>query len=804
MLTITTLPSVNRAKVPVKTPPDQAHKPQAQSHAEDHQPATLAQPSAGLAKVYFGGVKLADAIKGSHEVAKPQQLKSVMSLQEYVDTVENHPLLLRNTAQYAQDMINREGVRKKTKYGQDIEEYDFFARPQNPEMKGLKGNQGSITDVMKHIRAAAKRQDLGKKPIVLMGGPGSGKTSIGDLLVDGYVRYSKTDEGSRYASKLVNLPEELRMGDEYVEETLADPLLFLTPDIRKQVVESTKSKFETLRQNANQTEVQEGFKRPSLYDYDLGIEGDLTPKTQFIMNHLQNMYLDQAIKMQGLDREELEAEPGQKRLVDMKRQAYHKALKNHLQVYKFEYNPNTVPGGIGVFSATDSKTLNTAKINGQVNMVRLMDLPESDPRRYDYVDGAAFRANRGVLRFKEMHKNPESFYPLLLDLAQSQLIEVESGNASVHSLIVADSNFPELIEKKGKDVLTAAMKRLDHIYVTHPLELSAEKEIQNGLFADFERTTGPNGQKGHIAPHTKDVAALLAVMSRLVIPEDKMAEGPAFLAKKAAAYNGEAVEGIEEQEVNEWYEKGQKADDIEQKEGMDGLSVREMQTLTNLVTNDLNVRELNSIDGYGYLRIVRDVLEKNRLTLSDEMKEKSLNLLGVAEHQLDEKVKGDVIEALAGDPSYMHNIFDAYLTNVIAEKRGKRVKDPLTNEMVPPDKDLMEDIESRMGLNSYSERRQYRDSLAARVGMLKIEGRDYELDNDPKLKKAILDRAYARTVDRIDSKVLLTSHPNQREKEQQNTLVQRLIARGYNELTANNALARVSMLAKRDPKVLNT
>lgn len=378
-----------------------------------------------------------------------------------------------------------------------------------------------------------------------------------------------------------------------------------------------------MKEEADKTDVPHGALRPNLYDYDLGIEGELTPKTQYIMKHLQTIYLDQAIKKQGLDRETLEAEPGQKQLVELKRQAYHKALKNHLQVYRFEYNPNAVPGGIGVFFATDSKTLNTSKINGQVNMVRLMDLPESDPRRYDYVDGAAFRGNRSVLRFKEMHKNPEAFYPLLLDLAQSQLIEVDSGNATVHTLIVADSNFPELIEKKGKDVLTAAMKRLVHVFVTHPLELTAEKEIQDGLFRDFEKPKGPNGQNGHVVPHTKDIAALLAVMSLLTVPEDKITEGPAFLAKNAKAYDGQMVEGIEEQEVNEWYEKGQKAEDIEHKEGMDDLSVREMQTISNLVTGDLNVRALNAIDGYGYLRITRDVLEKNRLTLSDEMKEKS-------------------------------------------------------------------------------------------------------------------------------------------------------------------------------------
>lgn len=96
-----------------------------QTHTAESQDIT-GKPSASLAQIYFGGVNLSEAIKGSSHVAKPQQLKSVMSVQEYVDTVENHPLLLRNTAQYAQDLINREGVQQKTKYGRPILEYNFF------------------------------------------------------------------------------------------------------------------------------------------------------------------------------------------------------------------------------------------------------------------------------------------------------------------------------------------------------------------------------------------------------------------------------------------------------------------------------------------------------------------------------------------------------------------------------------------------------------------------------------------------------------------------------------------------------
>lgn len=806
MIHFTASPRVSVVK-PMKEKTAQYVSPQKPTFQKRETTPQTALPKApvGLSKIYFGGVNLAQAIEASKELAQPQALEAEMSLQEYVDSIEEYPLLLRNSAQYAQDLINKEGVKQIQKYGQPIYEYQFFSNPKSSEIKGLKGNQGSINDVMLHIRAAARKLDLGKKPIVLMGGPGSGKSTIGDLLVDGFARYSKTDEGARYATKLVNLPDDLRIGEEYVDETLADPLLFLPPEIRNSVVQSTQNKFSEIKERHSQTKAPHGFMRPNLYDYELGVEGGLTPKTEKIINHLQASYLKTLVQAQNLSREDWKTPNGKKQLAALKRQAYQQVLQNHVKAYRFEYNPNQVPGGIGVFAATDSKTLNTAKINGQVNMVRLMDLPESDARRYDYSDGAAFRGNRGILRFKEMHKNPDSFYPLLLDLAQSQLIEIESGTAPVHTLIVADSNFPELIEKKGKDVLNAALKRLDHVFVTHPLEWSAEKEIQDGLFKDFEKHAGPGGKKGHVAPHTKDVASLFAVMSRLSLPDDKIPEGNAFLARKAAAYDGRIVEGVEEKEVHEWYEKGQKTEEIEHKEGMDGLSVREMQTLTNMVTGNPNVLKLNSVDGYAYLRIARDVLEKNRMSLSPEMKEKALDLLKVSEQYLDEQVKGDVSEVLAGNPEYLNTLFTSYMDNVTADQLRQNVQDPLTNEMVPPDTELMEDIEKRMGITRPLERKQYRSHLAAVAGSLKKAGRQYELETDPKLKKAILDRAYAKTVDKIDSKVLLTNHySNESDADKMDTLISRLKTKGYNEVTARNAIARVRMLAKKDPRILNS
>ena len=88
MINLTASPNIRHDKPPLQKRDDRKQKTSIplQTHTTESQGIT-GKPSASLAKVYFGGVNLSEAIKGSSHVAKPQQIKSVTSIQEYMDTV---------------------------------------------------------------------------------------------------------------------------------------------------------------------------------------------------------------------------------------------------------------------------------------------------------------------------------------------------------------------------------------------------------------------------------------------------------------------------------------------------------------------------------------------------------------------------------------------------------------------------------------------------------------------------------------------------------------------------------------------
>jgi len=84
MINLTASPNIRHAKPPLQKRDDREQKPSIplQTHTTESQGIT-GKPSAS----HFGGVNLSEAIKGSSHVAKPQQIKSVTSIQEYMDTV---------------------------------------------------------------------------------------------------------------------------------------------------------------------------------------------------------------------------------------------------------------------------------------------------------------------------------------------------------------------------------------------------------------------------------------------------------------------------------------------------------------------------------------------------------------------------------------------------------------------------------------------------------------------------------------------------------------------------------------------
>lgn len=133
---------------------------------------------------------------------------------EYLAIVKERPEVAQSAHSRVYNMINSHGVTEKN--GQKL--YHFFGE----EIFGLEAAIERLVE--EYFHPAAKRLDVRKRILLLMGPVSGGKSTIVTLLKRGFEKFSKTDEGAVYAIKgcpmhedpLHLIPHELR--DEFFEE----------------------------------------------------------------------------------------------------------------------------------------------------------------------------------------------------------------------------------------------------------------------------------------------------------------------------------------------------------------------------------------------------------------------------------------------------------------------------------------------------------------------------------------------------------------------------------------------------------
>src|SRR5579885_326961 len=133
---------------------------------------------------------------------------------EYYERVLQNPALARLSHARIYDMIMRAGVEQ----GPDgRKRYKFFTS----ELFGL---DKPLEQLVEYFASAARRLEVRKRILLLMGPVGGGKSTIVTMLKRGLEAYTRTEEGAVYAIKdcpmheepLHLLPEELR--DELLRE----------------------------------------------------------------------------------------------------------------------------------------------------------------------------------------------------------------------------------------------------------------------------------------------------------------------------------------------------------------------------------------------------------------------------------------------------------------------------------------------------------------------------------------------------------------------------------------------------------
>jgi serine protein kinase len=434
--------------------------------------------------------------------------------------------------------------------------------------------------------------------------------------------------------------------------------------------------------------------------------------------------------------------------------------------------------GIGTFAPSDPKSQDITELTGSIDLSTIGEVGvESDPRAYRF-DGELNISNRGVMEFVEMLKVDEKFLYSLLTLSQEQ--NIKTGRFAMiyaDEVIISHTNESEYAHFVGNRKNEALQDRIILVKVPYNLRVSQEERIYEKLLKQSEVL-----RNVHIAPYTLRVAAMFAVLTRLEEPKRANVD----LIKKMKLYDGEEVEGFKSKDVRELR-------DETVREGMDGISPR---YIINRLSGALVKEGVKFITPIDALRAIKDGFDQHT-GISAEQKERYLNLISLARKEYDEIAKTEVQRAFVYSFEEMaRTICNNYLDNVEAYCNKERLRDPITEEEIEPDEQLMRSIEQQIGV-SENAKNTFRQEILIRISSFARKGVQFDYKSHERLKEAIEKKIFADLKDVVKI-TTSTKTPDPDQLRRINEVIDRLVREhGYTPESANELLSYVGTLLSR-------
>ena len=661
-----------------------------------------------------------------------------MSFDEYLDKCYKNPKLIRTSHQRIYDMIVSKGTNQFEKYRKTLIHYNFFDDSEIP----IFGLEETIDNLMKFIKGAANNLGPEKRILLLHGPVGSSKSTIFRLLKRGLEKYSRTPEGAWYSFKWTNLPtgsDGIYVSEEDPCPMHEEPLKLIPVDMRKEVI---KELNDILKSQTDEKDL------PSLYT--LNVEGDLDPRCRFFMNYFLKKYKGD----------------------------WEKVVKNHIVVTRMVYS-EVDRCGIATFQPKDEKSQDSTELTGDINFAKISHFgTDSDSRCFTF-DGELNIANRGICEFIEMLKLQQEFLYDLLGASQEKAIKPKKfPQINVDMLIGGHTNMPEFQKLKANQHMEALRDRTVRIDVPYLLRLSDEIKV-------LEQDYGSNKVKQHVAPHTLEIAALWAILTRL----DEDRDAKISLVEKAELYDGKMLPGWTEDSIKEMKDKYPD-------EGMTGVSARYIQDkISNCLSNNHDY-----VNPFMVLNELKEGLENNNLISNKDQINKYRNCVDLATKKLDEILKHEVQKALVGDEDAIVRLCSNYIDNVMAYINKSKVKNPYTGREETPDERLMRNIEGKIDIPETGAD-DFRRMIAAFIGDLAHKGKTFLWNSNPQLKKALEAKLFEDTKDHIKLSALNVSGStvvDSKIQEKIDAVKERLKKQfGYNDQSARDVLDYVGSIFAR-------
>lgn len=646
------------------------------------------------------------------------------SFEQYLDILRADPRVARTAFQRLYDMILSYGYDEYTRQRESYIHYRFFDDPFENGKDAVFGLDKPLMDLVRIFQSAARSYGTERRVLLLHGPVGTAKSTIVRLLKKGLEAYSRTEEGRLYTFYW-RLDDGERLDCPMHEE----PLHLIPPEFRAAVL----SDLNAPRSAKEQTH----------------IEGDLCPACRFTYNHL----LEQA----GGDWLAILPRVRVKRLL----------LSEKDRV------------GIGTFQPKDEKNQDSTELTGDINYRKIAEYgSDSDPRAFNF-DGELNIANRGLVEFIEILKLDVAFLYDLLTASQEHKIKPKKfAHTDIDEVIIGHTNEAEYRRLLNNEYMEALRDRTIKIDIPYVTRYSDEVKIYERDF-NARRVVGK-----HIAPHTLEIAALWAVLSRL---EDPKRPGLTLL-QKLKLYDGRTLPGFTEDSVFELQAETKQ-------EGMVGISPRYIQDkLSNALVGDPNRTCLNP---FLLMRELENGLRHHSLITNEEQRKRFTELFGMVRGEYDEIVKNEVQRAITADEAAIKRLCANYIDNIKAYTQKQKVRNPYTGQDEPPNERLMRSIEEKIEIPE-SRKDDFRREIMNYIGALAIEGRTFSWDSNDRLRRALELKLFEDQKDSIKLTSLVSNVIDPETQEKIEVVKNRLLKNmGYCDVCASDVLNYVASIFAR-------
>lgn len=649
----------------------------------------------------------------------------VGSFQDYLDLIQQNPLITRNAYQRMYDMIMSYGTDEYEVGREKRTHYRFFDDPDNGGADAVFGLEKALEDLVNAFKSAARGYGIEKRVLLLHGPVGSSKSTIARMLKKGLEEYSQSDEGALYTLGWHN-PET----DEIDWCPMNEEPLHLVPDRFRE-------------------EVCNRLNDASSHPFKVKIKGQLDP-------YCRHMY-GERLKAHGGDWTKVMEDVRVKRIV----------LSEQDRV------------GIGTFQPKDEKNQDSTELTGDINYRKIAEFgSDSDPRAFNF-DGEFNIANRGIVEFVEVLKLDVAFLYDLLGASQEHKVKPKKfAQTDIDEVILGHTNEPEYKRLQNNEFMEALRDRTVKIDIPYVTNLSDEIRI-------YEKDYNSDRVQGkHIAPHTIEMAAMWAVLTRLEEPNNASLS----LLQKLKLYNGKSLPGFTDENIKELKEEATT-------EGMKGISPRYVQDkLSNALVSHPDAKSINP---FMVLNELETGLKHHSLIDNDEVRSRYRELLGVVKEEYENIVKNEVQRAIAADDDALKRLCGNYIDNVKAYTQREKVKNKFTGQYDEPDERLMRSIEEKIDIPD-SRKDDFRREIMNYIGALSIDGKTFDYKTNERLYKALELKLFEDQKDTIKLTSLVSNVVDQDTQAKIDVVKGRLIKNyGYDEESATDVLNYVASIFAR-------